>query len=96
MRRPYNRVYHWHRLVLQVLLEVRKGFTVQLLPTIIVTVCGEFLHFGFSLEWLWGDISFGVMNAAFAGSERKRIQDTRERAAKQGLTQRQYEMRWGS
>lgn len=71
--REYNAVHHVGRLVVQVLLSGQKGLVIWLVPSVTLTIGGQYLLFGLGFDWLWGTFNIGIMNAKFAASERKRL-----------------------
>ena len=94
-QRNYNHIYTAGRFILQILQQSQHDrIEIDLLPQITVASNHQ-LAFGFGLSWIAGTVNFGIMTQEFTEGERKRRQQVIELAAKQGLTPRQYALRWG-
>jgi hypothetical protein len=94
--RDYNKVWTLGPLVLQVIQDGQHdGISVDLLPRVCVAVNNSMIYFGLGFEWLTGGFNIGWAKPSYlaAGVRDQKLYE--EQATKQGLTVKQYRLRWG-
>jgi hypothetical protein len=94
-RRSYNHLYQIGRFCVQVLLTHQKGLVVALVPAVDLVINGDKLLVGFGLQWMFGQVNFGIMRKSFVESENHRLGVVHKEAERVGISDRQQALRWG-
>lgn len=95
-QRDYNHVYIWGRLCVQVMQDSQHdGIVIGLTPEITLAINNGRSIVALGLDWLFGTINIAIMSKSFQRGEKQRRESIRAQAQKLGISERQYELRWG-
>lgn len=94
-QRDFIRIWHLGPFACQILMHHYTGLVIRITPAVTLTIAGKCLLVGIGLDWIFSDINLGIMNKKFRENEKKRLRQIEISAKKQGLTSKQYRLRWG-